>query len=184
MHLFSGEFPFFFNEIQDVFKPSYDDTVFHAVFSTNANGLHGSAICSFDLSDIEEVFEGKFKEQATSTSMWLPVQSANVPKPRPGSCVQDTRQLPDTVLNFIRKHPIMNQDVPHDAAGPAFYQRDVTFTKIVVDNEVTISNFGGKSQDYTIYFAGKIKFFVSNISNTSSLHYSYKFQKLVHILQP
>ena len=67
---FSGDFPFFFNEIQDVFKPSYDDTIFHAIFSTNANGLHGSAICSFDLGDIEEVFEGKFKEQATSTSMW------------------------------------------------------------------------------------------------------------------
>jgi len=149
-----GDFPFFFNEIQDVFKPSYDDTIFHAIFSTNANGLHGSAICSFDLGDIEEVFEGKFKEQATSTSMWLPVQSANVPKPRPGTCVQDTRQLPDTVLNFIRKHPMMNRNIPHDAAGPAFYQRDVTFTKIVVDNEVTISHFGGKSQDYTIYFAG------------------------------
>ena len=54
---FSGDFPFFFNEIQDVFKPSYDDTIFHAIFSTNANGLHGSAICSFDLGDIEEVFE-------------------------------------------------------------------------------------------------------------------------------
>ena len=49
----------------------------------------------------------------------------------------------------------MNRNIPHDAAGPAFYQRDVTFTKIVVDNEVTISHFGGKSQDYTIYFAGK-----------------------------
>ena len=78
-----------------------------------------------------------------------------MPKPRPGTCVQDTRQLPDTVLNFIRKHPMMNRNIPHDAAGPAFYQRDVTFTKIVVDNEVTISHFGGKSQDYTIYFAGK-----------------------------
>ena len=50
---------------------------------------------------------------------------------------------------------MMNRNIPHDAAGPAFYQRDVTFTKIVVDNEVTISHFGGKSQDYTIYFAGK-----------------------------
>ena len=50
---------------------------------------------------------------------------------------------------------MMNRNIPHESAGPAFYQRDVTFTKIVVDNEVTISHFGGKSQDYTIYFAGK-----------------------------
>ena len=149
-----GEFPFFFNEIQDVFKPSYDDTIFHAVFSTSQNGLQGSAICSFSLDDIQEVFDGKFKEQATSTSMWLPVQSANVPKPRPGSCVQDTRELPDTVLNFIRKHPMMDRDVPHDAKAPAFFQRDVVFTKIVTDEEVTISHFGSKGQKYTIYYAG------------------------------
>lgn len=145
----SGEFPFFFNEIQDVFKPSYDDSVFHAVFSTNQNGLHGSAICSFDLRDVEQVFEGKFKEQASSTSMWLPVPSAQVPNPRPGSCVSDTRSLPDTVLNFIRKHPLMHTDVPHDDSKPAFVIKDVTLTKLVVDNQVT-----GQGQDYTIYYAG------------------------------
>jgi hypothetical protein len=150
----AGDFPFFFNEIQDVFKPSYDDTTFHAVFSTSQNGLQGSAICSFRLDDVDKVFSGKFKEQSTSTSMWLPVPSANVPEPRPGACVKDTRDLPDTVLNFIRKHSLMDTDVPHDAAGPAFYQRDVTFTKVVVDNEVTVSHFGSQSQEYTIYFAG------------------------------
>lgn len=150
-----GEFPFFFNEIQDVYKPSYDDTTFHAVFSTSQNGLKGSAICSFNLEDVEKVFEGKFKEQATSTSMWLPVPSAKVPDPRPGSCVDDTRQLPDTVLNFIRKHPLMDSDVPHDAQGPAFYKRDVIFTKIAVDDQVTTTahRYGDKEQ-YTVYYAG------------------------------
>jgi len=65
--------------------------------------------------------------------MWLPVPSAKVPEPRPGKCVTDTRELPDTVLNFIRKHPLMDSDVPHDAEGPAFSAKDVTFTKIAVD---------------------------------------------------
>ncbi len=60
-----GEFPFFFHEIQDVYKVPFDDTTFHAVFSTNANGIKGSAICSFRVEDIETVFDGKFKEQAT-----------------------------------------------------------------------------------------------------------------------
>ena len=63
-----------------------------------------------------------------------------MPVPRPGSCVDDTRELPDNVLNFIRKHPLMNSDVPHDADGPAFYQKDVIFTKIVVD-EVLVSTY-------------------------------------------
>ncbi len=149
-----GDFPFFFNEIQDVFKPSYDDSTFHAVFSTNQNGLRGSAICSFNLEDVEAVFEGKFKEQATSTSMWLPVPSAKVPEPRPGRCVKDTRELPDTVLNFIRKHSLMHANVPHDAASPAFFQRDVVFTKIVVDEEVTLSQYGSRGDRFTIYYAG------------------------------
>lgn len=60
-----GEFPFFFHEIQDIYKVPFDDTTFHAVFSTNANGIKGSAICSFRVEDIEAVFDGKFKEQAT-----------------------------------------------------------------------------------------------------------------------
>jgi len=73
-----------------------------------------------------------------STSMWLPVPSAKVPEPRPGKCVADTRELPDTVLNFIRKHPLMDSDVPHDAEGPAFYKRDVVFTKLAVDQVFTL----------------------------------------------
>lgn len=54
-----------FNSKQDVYKSPFDDTTFHAVFTTNSNGLRGSAICSFRLEDMETVFDGKFKEQAT-----------------------------------------------------------------------------------------------------------------------
>ena len=178
----SGDFPFFFNEIQDVYKPSYDDTIFHAVFSTNQNGLHGSAICSLQLDDIQKVFEGKFKEQATSTSMWLPVPSAKVPEPRPGSCsVKDTRELPDTVLNFIRKHPLMHHNVHHDNSEPAFFVKDVSFTKVVVDNEVTISHYGGKSQDYTIYYAGTSDGKVYKVSRWRNSKGQYQ-SKLLDIL--
>jgi hypothetical protein len=53
------------SRLQDVYKAPYDDTTFHAVFTTNSNGLKGSAICSFKLEDMETVFDGKFKEQAT-----------------------------------------------------------------------------------------------------------------------
>ncbi len=67
-----GEFPFFFNEIQDVFKASYDDTTFHAVFTTGLNGLHGSAICAFDLDDITEVFEGKKKKKSLYFLLKMP----------------------------------------------------------------------------------------------------------------
>ncbi|KAI1301480.1 Semaphorin-2A [Halotydeus destructor] len=143
-----GEFPFYFNEIQHVFKHPDDDRRFYAVFSTSMNGLLGSAICSFSLDAIQEVFNGKFKEQATSSSAWLPVLTSKVPEPRPGVCVNDTQSLPDSVLNFIRGHPLMDSAVSQDNGKPVFYKRDVVFTRIVVDKIEVEGVF------YTVYYAG------------------------------
>lgn len=78
-------------------------------------------------------FVGKFKEQATSNSAWLPVLNSKVPDPRPGTCVNDTASLPDSVLNFIRSHPLMDKAVNHEHNNPVFYKRDLVFTKLVVD---------------------------------------------------
>ena len=34
---------------------------FYAVFTTNQNGLTGSAVCTFDINSMESAFNGKFK---------------------------------------------------------------------------------------------------------------------------
>ncbi|KAG8177389.1 hypothetical protein JTE90_015943 [Oedothorax gibbosus] len=150
-----GEFPFYFNEIQHVYKHPDDEKKFYAVFSTStSNGLLGSAICSYSLSSINEVFSGKFKEQATSSSAWLPVLTSKVPEPRPGLCVNDTQTLPDSVLNFIRGHPLMDSAVSQDNAKPVFYKRDVTFTCLVVDI-VEVEGI-----QYTVYYAGTMDGYV------------------------
>ena len=112
------------------------------------NGLVGSAICTFSLAKIEEVFLGKFKEQTTSSSAWLPVLTSKVPEPRPGTCVNDTQVLPDSVLNFIRGHPLMDSSVSHDNERPVFYKRDVIFTRIVVDR------LDMEGIQFTAYYAG------------------------------
>lgn len=44
--------------------------------------IPGSAVCGFYLDDIERVFNGKFKEQKNSDSMWTSVPEEHVPKPR------------------------------------------------------------------------------------------------------
>ncbi|KAG8222975.1 hypothetical protein J437_LFUL002698 [Ladona fulva] len=147
-----GEFPFYFNEIQSVYKVPGDDTTFYGTFITSTNGLMGSAICSFSLDAVQEAFAGKFKEQATSSSAWLPVLSNRVPEPRPGQCVNDTETLPDTVLNFIRSHPLMDEAVAHENSKPAYYKRDVLFTHLVVD-KVKV-NLYGRDVVYTVYYAG------------------------------
>ena len=48
-------------------------------------------------------------------SNWLPVNAHEVPEPRPGQCVNDTRTLPEVTLNCIKSHNLM------DEAVPAFY---------------------------------------------------------------
>lgn len=59
--------------------------------------------------------------------------NARVPEPRPGTCVNDTANLPDAVLNFIRSHPLMDKAVNHEHSNPVYYKRDLVFTKLVVD---------------------------------------------------
>ncbi|XP_075210954.1 semaphorin 2a [Lycorma delicatula] len=147
-----GEFPFYFNEIQSIYKVPGDDSMFYGVFTTSTTGLMGSAICAFALEDIQSAFKGRFKEQATSSSAWLPVLSSRVPEPRPGECVNDTETLPDTVLNFIRSHPLMDSAVAHRDDKPVFYKRDLLFTHLVVD-KLKYDVFGDQLE-YTVYYAG------------------------------
>ncbi|XP_045525753.1 semaphorin-2A isoform X1 [Pieris brassicae] len=147
-----GEFPFYFNEIQSIYKVPGDDNRFYGVFTTASTGLMGSAICTFTIGDIQKAFEGKFKEQATSSSAWLPVISSKVPEPRPGTCVNDTSSLPDTVLNFIRSHPLMDSAVSHEHEKPIYYKRDLFFTRLVVDRVKV--DMMGHQLEYTVYYAG------------------------------
>jgi hypothetical protein len=95
---------------------------------------------------------GKFKEQASSSSAWLPVLSSKVPEPRPGQCVNDTQTLPDTVLNFIRNHPLMDEAVSHESGVPVFFKGDVTFSSLVVER-LKIQGFPD-DKHYTVYYAG------------------------------
>ena len=76
---------------------------FYTTFTTAMNGLMGSAICIFTADDIQAAFNGKFKEQATSSSAWLPVHTNRVPEPRPGVCVNDTETLPGTKIQSNSK---------------------------------------------------------------------------------
>lgn len=145
-----GEYPFYFNEIQAVYKFPDDDSSFYAVFTTSLHGgPHGSAVCSFRLSDIQGAFGGKFKEQKTSSSAWLPVLTSQVPEPRPGLCVNSTKTLPDAVLNFLRTHTLMDSAVPQSGGGrPVFYRENVVFLSLAV-HKVDVDGV-----DYLVYYAG------------------------------
>ncbi|XP_044736328.1 semaphorin-1A isoform X2 [Chrysoperla carnea] len=154
----SGDFPFYFNEIQsttELIDGEYGGTsaqLIYGTFTTPPNSISGSAVCAFSLQDISDTFEGNFKEQAALNSNWLPVQSVKVPDPRPGLCHNDSRTLPDLTLNFIKQHSLMDESVPSFFGQPiiirtSFHYR---FTQIAVDPQVKVP--GGKT--YDVLFIG------------------------------
>ncbi|KAG8239315.1 hypothetical protein J437_LFUL015091 [Ladona fulva] len=158
-----------------MYKIPGDDSHFYGTFATSTNGLMGSAVCSFTLDSVQEAFADRFKEQATSSSAWLPVLSNRVPEPRPGQCIEDTETLPDNVLNFIRSHPLMDMAVEHEFSKPAFFKRDVIFTKIVVEKmNVSVED---EEVTFTILYVGsnegKVYKLVQWITEDSSQSLSY-----------
>lgn len=44
--------------------------------------IPGSAVCAFNMEDIEKAFKGRFKEQKTPDSVWTAVPEDKVPRPR------------------------------------------------------------------------------------------------------
>ncbi|XP_037717983.1 semaphorin-1A [Drosophila subpulchrella] len=109
-----GEFPFYFDEIQAIspIVESGSKSLVYAVFTTSVNAIPGSAVCAFNVDDILASFDGEFKSQKDSQSHWLPVEREQVPKPRPGPCVEDSRTLSSIAVNFIKTHPLMEDSVP------------------------------------------------------------------------
>ncbi|KAL6443082.1 hypothetical protein ACFW04_002802 [Cataglyphis niger] len=154
----TGDFPFYFNEIQsttELISGQYGGTsaqLIYGTFTTPVNSISGSAVCAFSLQDITDTFAGNFKEQSAMNSNWLPVQDTKVPDPRPGQCTNDSRTLPDLTLNFINTHSLMDESVPSFFGQPivirtSFHYR---FTQIAVDPQVKTP--GGKT--YDVLFIG------------------------------
>ena len=58
----NADYPFFYDEIQSAYYLESEGLIY-ATFSTPENSILGSAICSFNIADIEEIFQGPFKRQ-------------------------------------------------------------------------------------------------------------------------
>ncbi|XP_076443798.1 semaphorin-1A-like isoform X2 [Babylonia areolata] len=162
-----GDFPFYFDEIQSTtemgkgnYRPTYDSgdrtDMVYAIFNTPLNSIRGSAVCAFRYSDIIRTFEGPFKGQDSSRHNWLAVQWKDRRKDgfarHPQECMNDSRSLPDTTLNFIKTHPLMNEAVPASGGGPLLIHTSFKgqFTKIAVDWMVRAAD----ERYYDVIFVG------------------------------
>ena len=114
---------FSFGSYKPQIDPSQRKNMFYGVFSTPENSIQGSAICAFTLEDIQKAFTGKFKGQATAHHNWLSIPCDKTPTPHPAtSCVEDSKKLPNSALEFIKSHPLMDTAVPAAGGAPILMQ--------------------------------------------------------------
>ncbi|CAH0727335.1 unnamed protein product, partial [Brenthis ino] len=154
-----GEYPFYFDEIQatteiinGVYGSGDKNDIVYAVFTTPQNAIGGSAVCAFSMRDILDAFEGSFKGQKNMNSNWLSLPKEKIPQPQPGSCVEDSRTLSDSAINFIKTHPLMDRAVPSFLARPILIRVSLQyrFSAIAVHPQVQAMN-GNK---YDVMFVG------------------------------
>ncbi|XP_078386060.1 semaphorin-6D isoform X4 [Cetorhinus maximus] len=155
-----GDSFFYFDVLQsitDIIEINGYPTIV-GVFTTQLNSIPGSAVCAFNMEDIEKSFKGRFKEQKTPDSVWTAVPEDRVPKPRPGCCAghgpaesyKISIDFPDETLAFIKSHPLMDSAVPSLIEEPWFTKTRVRYrlTAIAIDNAA------GPRQNYTVTFIG------------------------------
>ncbi|KAH8253965.1 hypothetical protein KR032_007875 [Drosophila birchii] len=164
-----GEFPFYFDEIQAISPvvESGSKSLVYAVFTTSVNAIPGSAVCAFNLDDILAAFDGDFKSQKDSQSHWLPVEREQVPKPRPGQCVEDSRTQSSIAVNFIKNHPLMEDSVAAALGRPLMTKVNLhhRLTAIAVDPQ--IKSLSGTHYDviYSGTDDGKVTKFINIVTS-------------------
>ncbi|GAB1289413.1 Semaphorin-3D [Apodemus speciosus] len=149
-----------FDELQDIYLlPTRDERnpVVYGVFTTTSSIFKGSAVCVYSMADIRAVFNGPYAHKESADHRWVQYDG-RIPYPRPGTCpsktydplIKSTRDFPDDVISFIRRHPVMYKSVYPVAGAPTFKRINVDYrlTQIVVDHVVA------EDGQYDVMFLG------------------------------
>ncbi|XP_040893453.1 semaphorin-7A isoform X2 [Toxotes jaculatrix] len=113
----------YFSRLQDIYvvhAEDWHDTRVYALFTSSWNS---TAVCIYSIGMIEDVFENStFKGY-----------DKDIPKPRPGTCVKNSKSLPLTTVNMVKDYPEMTDWVHSVHYTAPFYISSNNYTKIVVD---------------------------------------------------
>ncbi|XP_072140083.1 semaphorin-4A-like isoform X2 [Mobula birostris] len=135
-YLPEDQFPL--NILQDVFvSKSKEGTVIYGVFSSQwfYGGSKSSAICAFDLADIQAVFNGKYKILNREQQIWSTYRE-KVLEPRPGAC--NTASSSDSTLNLLKDVFLMDAVVHPLGRQPQLTRVQEQYVKITVDSVTSI----------------------------------------------
>ncbi|XP_038610549.1 semaphorin-4C isoform X1 [Tachyglossus aculeatus] len=149
-----------FNQLQALHTlpgPTWPNTTFFGVFHARWGDVDLSAVCQYQLADVQRVFEGPYKEYREQAQKWSRYTDP-VPSPRPGSCIDawhrrngyaSSLELPDNTLNFAKKHPLMEGQVGPRWGRPLLVKKDANFTRLVADRVA-----GADGEAYDVLFIG------------------------------
>ncbi|XP_054849718.1 semaphorin-6A-like [Eublepharis macularius] len=164
---------FYFNILQAVTNVVHingHDVVF-AVFTTPENSIPGSAVCAYDMLELDKVFSGRFKEQLSPASIWTPVPSYRIPTPRPGSCAgsepleeyTSSNDFPEDILKFMKNYHLMNEGISSIESRPWFLRTTAKYriTHIAVDVSA------GANEDRVVVFLGSQKGMILKVVDIS-----------------
>ncbi|XP_027856400.1 semaphorin-4E-like isoform X1 [Xiphophorus couchianus] len=138
--------------VQDVFflqdENNVTNSIFYATFTLitePSSTCSQSAVCAYKLSDIRQVFRGNFLTE-TAYGTWVTYTGA-FPSPYPRSCINDEMRasgvktsydLPDSTLQFLKNHPLMEGAVTPLTGKPLLVRSMAQFSKIVVDKVTSL----------------------------------------------
>ncbi|XP_007228310.3 semaphorin-7A [Astyanax mexicanus] len=113
----------YFNRLQDVFVVESEDWRDSRVYALFSSSWNSTAVCIYSLAELDGIFENsKFKGY-----------NDEIPSPRPGTCVEDSRSLPTHSINIIKHHPEMTDWIHPIQKHTPFFRSNNNYTKIVVD---------------------------------------------------
>lgn len=113
----------YFNRLQDIYVMHADDWHNTRVYALFTSSWNSTAVCIYTIQMIEDIFENStFKGY-----------NNEIPKPRPGTCVKNSRTLPLATVNMVKDYPEMNHWVHSIHYSAPFYVSGNNYTKIVVD---------------------------------------------------
>ncbi|KAG7492581.1 hypothetical protein MATL_G00015820 [Megalops atlanticus] len=174
------DYDFHLNVLRSVFVVEGRDpqsTVFYGVFGLEWTNVKASAVCQYSITDVQKAFEGPYVENPDSPQRWAEY-TGKVPEPRPGSCITNQLRargfnssfdLPDNVLNFARRHPLVFRQVRPLGERPLLFKRSVDYTRIAVHR---VSALDGVQ--YDVLFIG---------TDEGWLHKAVEVKGQVHIIE-
>ncbi|KAI1901082.1 hypothetical protein AGOR_G00056470 [Albula goreensis] len=146
-----------FNNLRAVFTlpgPDWRSTSFFGIFHAQWGDVDVSAVCQYKIEEVKGVFDGPYKEYHETSQRWGRY-TGTAPSPRPGACITNwhrengynsSLQLPDSTLNFAKKHPLMED---HAQARPLLLTKGVNFTRLAVDRVIALDQ-----KPYSLLFIG------------------------------